>query len=310
MDELSSLPKKGEEYLEYLPPEVRTAFLSLPGMIREKVSEIRIKNDGFTAVTWDKVSYLQSGGALSDLSKNAICVDSADFKRMIDRMCESSVYAAQNELCAGFITLYGGHRIGVCGKTAVKNGKIIALSDISGVNIRISREVFGAADKILDCITNGTDLHNTLVLSPPAYGKTTILRDAARSLGGGRYNFKVGVVDERGEIAASYKGKASNDIGALTDVYANCPKAEGMKMLLRGMSPDIIITDEIGTKDDEEAARTTINAGVKLLCSAHAYDLDDLKRRDILSSLLDANMFERIIVLSRRKGAGTIEKIY
>ena len=304
------LRQKGEEYCLYLPTHVRTAFLSLPGKIREKISEIRIKNDGFTSVTWDKVSFLKGDGTLSDCSKNSVYVSSSDFKTMMDRMCQSSVYAAQNELCTGYITLPGGHRVGVSGKTVVKCGKIIALTDISGINIRISREIYGAADKILKYITDGNALHNTLIISPPACGKTTILRDAARSLGGGLYNFKVGIVDERGEIAASLKSKASNDIGPLTDVYTSCPKAEGMEMLLRGMSPDIIITDEIGTKTDEEAAKHTINAGVKLLCSAHAYDLNDLQRRDILSSLIDGKVFESIIVLSRKNGAGTVEKVY
>ena len=302
--------QKGEEYLKYLPPKVRTAFLLTDTEKRKKISEIRIKSAGAVSVTWDKVSYLKADGSLSDLSSDAISLDNGDFKMMIARMCESSLYAAQNELCHGFITLPGGHRVGVCGKTAVKSKEIISLSDISSVNIRISREIFGAADKVLKYVTDGFVLHNTLILSPPACGKTTILRDAARALGGGRYNFKVGIVDERGEIAGIYRGKASNDVGPLTDVYTNCPKEKGIEMLLRGMSPDIIITDEIGTKQDEDAVKGAINAGVKLLCSAHAFDINDLRRRQVLSSLIETNVFERIVVLSRKNGAGTIEKVY
>ena len=302
--------QKDEEYLEYLPYGVLKAFCLIPADVKEKISEIRLKRGGAAAVTRDKVSYLKADGALSDSPENAVSVGDCDFKTMIDRMCQSSVYAAQNDLCRGFITLPGGHRVGVCGKAAQRGGEIISLSDISSVNIRISREIKGAADRIIGLIWDGRSLHNTLIISPPACGKTTLLRDAARLLGGGLYNFKVGIADERCEIAAVSGGVPLNDVGPLTDVYSNCPKPEGMEMLLRSMGPDIIITDEIGTKADEEAARHIINAGVKLICSAHAYDIEDLKRRDILSSLLNTHTFERIIVLSRRNGAGTVEKIY
>ena len=220
---LSQSPK-GEEYLDYLPCGVLNAFLSLPYKTKQAVCEIRLRRGGAAAVTWDKVSYLKPDGTLSDSPLGAVTVLAYEFKTMIDKMCQSSVYAAQNDLCRGFITLPGGHRVGVCGKTALKGGEIVSLSDISAVNIRISREIKGAADKITDYILDGKRLYNTLIISPPACGKTTLLRDAARLLGGGLYNFKVGIVDERGEIAAATCGEPQNDIGALSVVYSNCPK--------------------------------------------------------------------------------------
>ena len=121
---------------------------------------------------------------------------------------------------------------------------------------------------------------------------------------------RVGIVDERGEIAAMQGGKAQYDIGFLTQVYTGCPKADGMLMMLRGMSPDVIITDEIGAREDEEAIFAIINSGVKIICSIHGYDLEDVKRRGLINELTEAEVFERKIILSRKEGPGTVEKIY
>ena len=294
--------KQRQNYTEYLPTSVREAMKKLGET--EKLSEIRLKNDGAVTVYSDKLYFLSRDGVLSQTEDDAVFTDRGAFFETIDKMSRRSVYAAQNELRHGFLTLEGGHRVGVCGKTVVENGKITALSDISSLNLRIAREVKGCAEGIIDAVS----MKNTLIISPPACGKTTFLRDIARLLSDRMV--KVGIVDERGEIASSYKGRPQLDVGANTDVFTNCPKSEGITMLLRSMSPEVIITDEIGTREDEEALFGTLNAGVKIVCSAHGYDRDDLHRRGLLKRLMERNIFETVVILSRRNGPGTVERVY
>lgn len=296
--------KNRQNYMEYLPPSVRDAIKNLGSEASDVISEIRLKNEGTVSVCLDKLYFISTDGALTQSATNILTTDRGTFFETVDKMSRRSIYAAQNELRHGFLTLEGGHRVGVCGKTVVENGKIIQLSDISSLNLRIAREIKGCADEIIDAVM----LKNTLIISPPACGKTTFLRDIARNLS--ERMIKVGIIDERGEIASSYKGRPQLDVGTNTDVYTNCPKSEGITMLLRSMAPQVIVTDEIGTPEDEAAIFSTINAGVKIVCSAHGYDRDDLHRRGLLKSIMDKNIFETIVVLSRRNGPGTVERVY
>ena len=295
--------KKRLGYSEYLPDNLRRALEMLDGFHKERISEVRIKNGGYVSVYSDKLYFLSENGRLLQNTKGALSILSDAFYETVDKMTKRSLYAVQNELRHGFLILEGGHRVGVCGRTLIENGRVCQLGEVSSLNVRISREIKGCADEIVDKITG----KNTILISPPACGKTTILRDLARLMS--ERMMKVGISDERGEIASAYKGIPQLDVGANTDVYTNCPKSDGMIMLLRSMSPDVIITDEVGTNDDEEAIFQVINAGVKVVCSAHGYGVEDLERRGLLAELLKKNIFERVVILSRRNGPGTIERI-
>jgi len=277
--------------------------------IQKSIQEIRLRINCPATITMDKTYFLKNGGEFSRSALDAIYVNQDMLKSTADKMCQNSIYSVQNELKHGFLTLVGGHRAGVCGKTIVENGKIIHLSEISSINLRIAHEIKGAANKVIAYITEG-GVSNTLIISPPSCGKTTLLRDIARQLASEEFMLRVGIVDERSEIAAVFKGEAQNDIGFLSDVYDGCPKAEGMLMLLRAMAPDVIITDEIGSEKDEMAIFSLINAGVRVICTAHGYDKEDLVRREGIGKLIKNNIFEKIIVLSRKNGAGTIERMY
>lgn len=301
--------RKGHEYYEYLPTVVSDALKKAGETSLRKICEIRLKNEDAVSVTSDRVYFLNSDGSLADSPEKAVYISGGVFLNTLERMCQSSVYAAQNELRNGFLTLPGGHRVGVCGKVNVENGKIISMTEISGLNFRIAAEVKGAADFIMPYIFSEDKLLNTLIISPPACGKTTILRDISRQLGG-NMRLRAGIVDERGEIAAMRSGRAQYDIGFLTQVYSGCPKSDGMLMMLRGMSLDVIITDEIGTREDEEAIFTIINSGVKIICSIHGYGIEDVQRRGHIRALTEAEVFERKIILSRKEGPGTVERIY
>ncbi|MGL6174364.1 MAG: stage III sporulation protein AA [Cellulosilyticaceae bacterium] len=224
-----------------------------------------------------------------------------------------SLYALEDEIRQGYITIEGGHRIGIVGKAVVEKNSIKTLKYMSALNIRIAHEVIGCSDKILPYLFEKSRLCHTLIVSPPKCGKTTILRDLIRNLSNGFYAygpFTVGVVDERSEIAGCYMGVPQNDIGTRTDVLDGCPKVEGMHMLLRSMSPQVIAVDEIGKKEDMLALEEVLGAGVSILCTVHGMDLDDCYKKPILKEMIDQGLFERIVVLGNYPTPGVVKGIF
>lgn len=210
----------------------------------------------------------------------------------------------------------GGNRVGVVGSAVIENGQVININYISSLNFRIARQQIGCSNKIIEDIIDikNNTIHNTLIVSPPGCGKTTLLRDVIRSISNGInvFGFKgktVGVVDERGEIAAMYKGIPQNDVGIRTDVVDNMPKPEAMRMLVRSMAPDVIACDEIGGKEDVDAIDYAVCSGVKGIFTAHGKDIEEISKNPQISKLLEKNIFERIILLNPKK-RGEAECIY
>lgn len=225
-----------------------------------------------------------------------------------EKICENSVYSYRKQICEGYITIRGGNRVGLVGSAVIDNGKIINLNYISSLNFRIARQKIGCSDEIIENIIDkkNNNIYNTLLVSPPGCGKTTLLRDIIRSVSNGIdiIGFRgktIGVVDERGEISAMYKGIPQNDVGIRTDVIDNMPKPEAMKMLVRSMAPDIIACDEIGSKEDIQAIEYIMCSGVKGIFTAHGKNMVELKRNCELSKLLDKHIIDRIIFLNPRK---------
>lgn len=197
-------------------------------------------------------------------------VNSNEILQILEKICDNSIYAYKNQICQGFLTIKGGHRVGITGTAIVENDKVINLKYITSLNFRIAKEILNCSNHLLKEIIDleNNTINNTLIVSPPGKGKTTMLRDIIRNISNGinNINFKgmtCGVVDERGEIAAMYKGIPQNDIGIRTDVIENISKSQGMKMLLRSMAPEVIACDEIGTKEDVEAIRRNFNSRCK-----------------------------------------------
>ena len=183
---------------------------------------------------------------------------------ILQRLCDNSIYSYQNQIINGFVTLVGGHRVGIAGSIAMKDGKVSNINYISALNFRIAKEVIGASDKIMKYIVKNGEVQNTLIVSKPGMGKTTILRDLVRNISENTLN-TISVIDERGEIAAMYKGVPQNNIGSRCDVFDNVTKSIGMKMAIRAMSPDVIVSDEIGSKEDVEAINYALLSGAKLM---------------------------------------------
>ena len=240
-----------------------------------------------------------------------------DLIETLQKICENSIYSYQSQICNGFITIRGGHRVGISGNVVIENGKIININYISSLNFRIAKEINGCSNKLLKYVINmeNNNIYNTLIVSKPGVGKTTILRDLVRRISNGieQINFQglnVGLVDERGEIAAMYKGIAQNDIGMRTDVLSNVKKDKGMKLLIRSMAPQVIAADEIGSKEDVEAIKEAVCSGIKGIFTAHGSSLDDISVNPSIKDLLMSHVIERIIFLDNKKVKGEIEKVY
>ena len=231
-------------------------------------------------------------------------VNEKELLTILERLCNNSIYAYKNQICEGFITVKGGHRVGITGTGVIENGKIINIKYITSLNFRIAREVKGCSSKILDKIIDvkNNSVNNTLIISPPGMGKTTILRDIIRNISNGITSIGVsgktcGVVDERGEIAAMYHGIPQNDIGIRTDVVENVSKSKGMEILIRSMAPEVIACDEIGSKEDVEAIRKALLSGVKGIFTMHGKDLEEIKLNKEINELIENKQIEKIIFL-------------
>ena len=238
-----------------------------------------------------------------------------DLRYLITKISNYSLYAFEEEIKQGYITLKGGHRVGLAGECVMSKGEVRTIKNISSLNIRICKEVIGASNKVMKLITENDRVYNTLIVSPPKCGKTTILRDIAKNLSNGMYQIslkgkKVTIVDERSEIAACYNGIPQMNVGIRTDILDNCLKKSGMIMAIRSLSPEVLICDEIGTEGDLEALNMAFNSGVNIIVTVHGYDINDIYNREVFKELIDNCVLERIIVLSNRRGAGTIEKVY
>ena len=235
-------------------------------------------------------------------------ITTEDINYIFQKICENSIYSYQKQIANGFITVQGGNRVGIVG-TAVLDGndKVINFNYISGLNFRINRQIIGCSNQIVDEIFNGCGgIYNTLIISKPGIGKTTLLRDIVRNVSNGMPNkFKgmnVTVIDERGEISATYKGIMQNDLGMRTDVINDIPKYIGMKMAIRSMAPKVIVADEIGNKRDSDAIKYAMCCGVKGIFTAHGASLEELEKNPEISDLLENKIFEKIICIKDREG--------
>lgn len=235
------------------------------------------------------------------------------FQETLEYVSNYSLYAYENELKQGFITVEGGHRVGMAGQVIIENGKVKNLKQISSMNIRIAHEVLSCADMIFPYIANGKKICHTLIISPPRCGKTTLLRDIIRQVSDGNRWVKgctVGVVDERSELGGCYLGIPQNDLGIRTDILDCCPKAEGMLMLIRAMSPTVIAVDEIGSAEDVHALEYAMHCGCKMVATVHGKSMEEIRKKPLFEELVKAHCFERYVVLGNQRHIGEIEGIY
>ena len=285
-----------EEILKYLPNNIyilitETIKQNPQTKIKENAIEIRLRNNKPVIIKLPNLDIVIKYD-----------VTEKDILYTLEKLCENSIYAYKNQICQGFITIKGGHRVGITGSCVIENGKIINIKYISSLNFRIAREIKGCCNKILKDVINKDNIYTTLIVSPPGKGKTTMLRDLIRTISNGipEINFRgktCGVVDERGEISAMYKGIAQNDVGIRTDIIENINKAQGMEILIRSMSPEIIACDEIGTKEDVLAIKYAVTSGVRGIFTMHGAEMRDIRANKDINELIENKYIEKIIFI-------------
>jgi stage III sporulation protein AA len=303
------------EILPLLAPRLAGLVSAAARHLPAPLEEIRLREERPLHLVYDGGdAFADPDGRLTPAPAKAVCATHDDLLRTFQLIAQGSVYAWEDEIRGGFLTVAGGHRVGLCGRAVTEGGSIRTIKHVSSLNIRIAREVPGAATALLPRIARAGRLISTLIISPPQAGKTTLLRDLVRQVSTGvpalgLRGCKVGLVDERSEVAGCHAGVPQRDVGPRTDVLDGCPKAEGMMLLIRALSPDVVAVDEIGRPADAEAVMEALHAGVAVLATAHGYGLEDVARRPALAELIRAGAFGRAAVLGRSRGPGTLEQV-
>ncbi len=266
-----------------------------------KAEEIRLRSERPLSVYDGHVRFVTPAGELSAAPSDGLTVSKAAVAAVFRALCENSPYAYADEIRRGFVTLRGGHRAGFTGRAVLgRDGGVESFRDINSINIRIAREIIGCAAPYIGGIAQGSRVKSALVIAPPGLGKTTFLRDAARIIS--NMGFKVGISDDRGEIAAMFRGAPSNDIGANTDVVEYAPKGRGVEILIRTMSPRVIITDELVTESEVRAVCLAKGSGAAVIASVHGGSFDELSRMSVFRPLFENRVFDLLILIKGRTG--------
>lgn len=303
-----------EEILRLFPEEVRDRWCEVAKQA-ESLKEIRLRV-GMPLSVWieNRECFLDEQGQIVDRPEKAAKAASEELEELLRHLCRYSVYAFADEIRQGFLTVQGGHRIGVAGQVILDGeGRIKNMKYIRYLNIRIAHQVCGAADSVIPLIFEKGHVLNTLLISPPGGGKTTMLRDIVRQVSNGTAygeGVTVSVVDERSEIAGSYLGISQNDVGIRTDVLDGCPKVEGMMLLIRSMSPQVLAVDELGSIEDVQALQMVNGCGCRLLATVHGSSLEEVRYKNYMRYVMEERLFERYVTLDRKTGICRVTGVY
>src|SRR5574344_1314618 len=319
-----------ETVLRVLSIGLREIFSNMNINMKD-LQEIRLRADKPLIVIYNNNEEFvsKSGRFVNDINQ-AYIVKVNEIKETMEYVSNYSLYAFEEEIRQGYITISGGHRVGICGKAVIDQNRIKTIKYISFINIRLAHEVIGCAKKLSQYIyRDAGNIYNTLIISPPRCGKTTLLRDLIRIVSNGddpgllelstkslanstselHKGMSVGLIDERSEIAASYLGIPQNDIGVRTDVLDGIPKTTGIMMMIRTMSPKVIAIDEIGSKEDIEAIRYGTNCGCRFIATIHGDSMSDLLLKPQIKEMIEEKIFERYVILSNRGKVSSVVHI-
>ena len=305
-----------QQICQYVSPRIGAVLHRIPPFLKNNITEIRLRTARplIIAAGSDDTMIASTGEPIHSI-QGALIVNQIDVAKTLQIISQSSLYALENEIRAGFITIAGGHRVGLAGEAFVENGQIKSMKHISSLTFRIARESKGMSDQLLPWLIGPAGkILSTLIISPPRCGKTTMIRDIVRQLSWGVERLgvagmQIGIVDERSEICACRHGCPTMDIGPRTDILDCCPKAQGMLMLIRTMAPQVVVTDELGREEDTLAVMEALNAGVSVIATVHGRTPQEVQRRPYIGKLVTDRYFDLFVTLSDVPGIGTVKEI-
>lgn len=298
------------------PPPLYQLFCQIPETVLQQLEEVRFRQHApLQLCLAQEDCFLNERGKVVKDWREGLVVSEDWLQRMVQSATQSSLYAMEEDIKRGFLTLPGGHRLGIAGRAVLsETGSLRSIRNITSLALRIAKSHIGASRLLAPYISISKHrVPSLLLISPPQCGKTTLLRDLARACSQGEYQLpaqKVVVVDERSELAGIVEGMRTFDLGPRTDVLDGCPKAEGMMLAIRSLSPQVLVTDEIGRMEDGQAILEAAYAGVTVFATAHAASLEEWRMRPSMRPLFEQQAFSRYAVISRRRGPGTLEAVY
>lgn len=297
--EMSYAIGRYEQAAELLPARWQQAARRVPDYRKAQAEEFRLRaGRPMTLVTTEGELFVSD-----ELPRQS--VTQSDLEQLCDTVTGYSRYAASESMGKGYLVGRGGFRVGLCGTVVLRDGVGVNLRDISSASVRISRQAAGLCRDMTQLLPEGESFQSTLIAAPPGAGKTTLLREMVAALSNGseeRAPLRVGIVDERGELAGMYRGVPQLDVGFHTDVLDGCPKALGIPMLMRSANPQVIAVDEITAEEDLAAMAAAANCGVALLATIHALDGEELRRKPLYPVLAASQVFRRLITISVEAG--------
>lgn len=297
--EMSYAIGRYEQAAELLPARWQQAARRVPDFRKAQAEEFRLRaGRPMTLVTTEGELFVSD-----ELPRQS--VTQSDLEQLCDTVTGYSRYAASESMGKGYLVGRGGFRVGLCGTVVLRDGVGVNLRDISSASVRISRQAAGLCRDMTQLLPEGEPFQSTLIAAPPGAGKTTLLREMVAALSNGseeRAPLRVGIVDERGELAGMYRGVPQLDVGFHTDVLDSCPKTLGIPMLMRSANPQVIAVDEITTAEDLTAMVAAANCGVALLATIHALDEEELRRKPLYPVLAASQVFRRLITISVEAG--------
>lgn len=305
-------PKSPQQLSNIFPTRLRSALSPILAD-SPRLQEIRLRSGKPLILNYrSRETFLTESGACTTELAKALTVTEQEVQQTLELAGTYSLYAYEDELRQGYMTLPGGHRLGVAGKVITEGESVRNIRHLSSLNLRISHQVKGCADGVLPWLYGPEGPFHTLIISPPRCGKTTLLRDLIRQISDGCLGLRgctVGVVDERSEIGGSYQGIPQNDLGIRTDILDACPKAEGMMMLVRSMAPEVLAVDELGRPEDVKAMETALYCGCRILATVHGSSREDLLAKPLFRSMMEDRVFERLVILKAGGPPGVVERI-